>query len=145
MSADSHEDLGIVLAMVHVAWSDKALDETELELVQTEARDQGLDEEEVGLLRDALLRPPSVEVIARYLTTDESRKAAALAAYATALADHKLTFEEMDAFEQLCAGLGLSDSEQNEVRTFAEREVRLARAHEWEKALLLEEFAREEA
>ena len=144
MSASGHEDLGIALAMVHVAWSDNSLDGEELELIETEARDQGLDEEEIHELRGALLRPPPVEVIARYLTTDESRKAAAFAAYATALADHKLTFEEIDAFERLCVELGLSDSEQTEVRTFVEQRVRLARGNEWQKAFLLEEFAAED-
>jgi len=38
-----HEDLGIVLAMVFMSWSDQSLNEQEIQLIREEARNQGLD------------------------------------------------------------------------------------------------------
>lgn len=139
MSACSrHEDLGISLAMVFISWSDRSLAERELQLVREEARDQGLDEEEMDLLLRAIYEPPSLVTIASYLPTPESRKAAAVAAYVSALSDHTLTFEELDAFDQMCEAFGLSIPERDEIRAFGDREVRLSRTGGWQDAFLLE-------
>ena len=135
-----HEDLGILLAMVFLAWSDKSLSEDEIELIRKEVHDQGLSVQEVQLLLQAIYEPPSPETIATYLPTPQSRKAAAAAAHVVALADHSLTFTELDAFDRLCEALGLSAVERDEIRTFGEREIRLAREGRWPDALLLEKL-----
>ena len=133
-----HDDLGILLAMVFIAWSDKSLADDELQLIRAEAHDQGLDEQELSLLLQAIYQPPSPEIIATYLPTPQSRKAAAVAAYVAALSDHSLTFAELDAFDRLCEALDLSEAEREEIRDFGDRELRLARAGNWRDALLLE-------
>jgi len=136
--ASSHEDLGIILAMVFMSWSDQALAEQEIQLIREEARNQGLDEQELGILMQAMDQPPSLETIIAYLPSQESRKAAAVAAYVSALADHALTPEELDAFDQMCEAFGLSTSEREEIRAFGDREIRLTKAGDWQDVLLLE-------
>lgn len=133
-----HEDLGIILAMVFMSWSDQSLAEQEIQLIREEARNQGLDEEEMGILMEAIYQPPSLETILSYLPKRESRKAAAVAAYISALADHALTPVELDAFDRMCEAFELSASERDEVRTFGDREVNLSKVGDWRDALLLE-------
>ena len=81
--------------MVFMSWSDQSLNEQEIQLIREEARNQGLDEEELNLLSQVVHQPPSLEAILSYLPTLESRKAAATAAYVSALVDRKLTLEEL--------------------------------------------------
>lgn len=100
-----HEDLGIVLAMVFMSWSDQSLNEQEIQLIREEARNQGLDEEELNLLSQVVHQSPSLETIVSYLPSLESRKAAATAAYVSALVDRTLTLEELKAFDQMCKTL----------------------------------------
>lgn len=133
-----HEDLGIVLAMVFMSWSDQSLNEQEFQLIGEEARNQGLDEEEMNLLNQVVHQPPTLETIVSYLPTLESRKAAATAAYVSALVDRNLTLEESKAFDQMCKTFGLSELERDEIRAFGDREVPLTKAGEWKEALFLE-------
>jgi uncharacterized membrane protein YebE (DUF533 family) len=133
-----HEDLGIVLAMVFMSWSDQSLNEQEIRLIREEASNQGLDEEELNLLSQVIHQPPSLETIVSYLPTLESRKASATAAYVSALADHTLTLEELKAFDQMCKTFGLSELEQDEIRAFGDREIPLTKAGDWKEALFLE-------
>jgi uncharacterized membrane protein YebE (DUF533 family) len=133
-----HEDLGIVLAMVFMSWSDQSLNEQEIQLIHEEARNQGLDEEELNLLSQVVHHPPSLETIVSYLPTLESRKAAATAAYVSALVDHNLTLEELKAFDQMCKTFGLSELERDEIRVFGDREIPLTKAGDWKEALFLE-------
>jgi uncharacterized membrane protein YebE (DUF533 family) len=133
-----HEDLGIVLAMVFMSWSDQLLNEQEIQLIREEARNQGLDEEELNLLNQLVDQPPSLETIVSYLPTLESRKAAATAAYVSALVDRTLTIEELKAFDQMCKTFGLSELERDEIRAFGDREIPLTKAGEWKEALFLE-------
>jgi len=133
-----HEDLGIVLAMVFMSWSDQSLNEQEIQLIREEARNQGLDEEELNLLSQVVHQPPSLETIVSYLPTLESRKAAATAAYVSALVDRTLTLEELKAFEQMCKTFGLSELERDEIQAFGDREIPLTKAGEWKEALFLE-------
>lgn len=133
-----HEDLGIVLAMVFMSWSDQSLDEQEIQLIREEARDQGLDEDELNLLSQVIHQPPSLETIVSYLPTLESRKAAATAAYVSALVDRTLTLEELKAFDQMCETFGLSELERDAIRAFGDHELPLTEAGDWEKALFLE-------
>lgn len=133
-----HEDLGILLAMVFIAWADRSLADDELQLIREEAHDQGLDEEELSALLQTIYQPPSLGTIVSRLPTPQSRKAAAVAAYVTALSDRSLVPAELDAFDRLCEALGLSAAERDEIRTFGERELRLAREGNWGDALFLE-------
>ena len=133
-----HEDLGIVLAMVFISWSDQSLNEQEIQLIREEAQHQGLDEQELNLLSQMVHQPPSLETIFSYLPTLESRKAAATAAYIAALADHTLTLEELKAFDQMCKIFGFSEFEQDEIRAFGDREIPLTKAGNWKEALFLE-------
>jgi uncharacterized membrane protein YebE (DUF533 family) len=133
-----HEDLGIVLAMVFMSWSDQSLNEQEIQLIHEEARNQGLDEEELNLLSQVVHQPPSLETIVSYLPTLESRKAAATAAYVSALVDRTLTSEELKAFDQMCKTFGLSKLERDEIRAFGDREIPLTKAGDWKEALFLE-------
>jgi uncharacterized membrane protein YebE (DUF533 family) len=133
-----HEDLGIVLAMVFMSWSDQSLNEQEIQLIREEARNQGLDEEELNLLSQVVHQPPSLETIVSYLPTLESRKAAATAAYVSALVDRTLTLEELKAFDQMCKTFGLSELERDEIRVFGDREIPLTKAGDWKEALFLE-------
>lgn len=133
-----HEDLGIVLAMVFMSWSDQSLNEQEIQLIREEARNQGLDEEELNLLSQVVHQPPSLETIVSYLPTLESRKAAATAAYVSALVDRTLTLEELKAFDQMCKTFGLSELERDEIRAFGDREILLTKAGDWKEALFLE-------
>ena len=133
-----HEDLGIVLAMVFMSWSDQSLNEQEFQLIREEARNQGLDEEEMNLLNQVVHEPPSLETIVSYLPTLESRKAAATAAYVSALVDRTLTLEELKAFDQMCKTFGLSELERDEIRAFGDREIPLTKAGDWKEALYLE-------
>ena len=133
-----HEDLGIVLAMVFMSWSDQLLNEDEIQLIREEARNQGLDEEELNLLSQVVHQPPSLETIVAYLPTLDSRKAAATAAYVSALVDRTLTLEELEAFDQMCKTFGLSKLERDEIRAFGDREVPLTKAGDWKDALFLE-------
>lgn len=133
-----HEDLGIVLAMVFMSWSDQSLNEQEIQLIHEEARNQGLDEEELNLLSQVVHQPPSLETIVSYLPTLESRKAAATAAYVSALVDRTLTLEELKAFDQMCKTFGLSELERDEIRAFGDREIPLTKAGDWKEALFLE-------
>lgn len=135
-----HEDLGIVLAMVFMSWSDQSVNEQEIQLIREEARNQGLDEEELNLLSQAVHQPPSLDTIVSYLPTLESRKAAATAAYVSALVDHNLTLEELKAFDQMCKTFGLSEVERDEIRAFGDREVPLTKAGDWKDALFLEKI-----
>ncbi|TEU14784.1 MAG: hypothetical protein E3J21_14870 [Anaerolineales bacterium] len=136
--SSSHEDLGIVLAMVFMSWSDQSLAEQEIQLIREEARNQGLDEKELNILMQAIDQPPSLETIVSYLPTQESRKAAAVAAYVSALADHALAPEELEAFDQMCEVFGLTKLEQDEIRAFGDREIRLTKSGDWQDVLLLE-------
>jgi uncharacterized membrane protein YebE (DUF533 family) len=133
-----HEDLGIVLAMVFMSWSDQSLNEQELQLIREEALNQGLDEEEMNLLSQVVHQPPSLETIVSYLPTLASRKAAATAAYVSALVDRTLTLEELKAFDQMCKTFGLSELERDEFRAFGDREIPLTKAGDWKEALFLE-------
>ena len=133
-----HEDLGIVLAMVFMSWSDQSLNEQEIQLIREEARNQGLDEEELNLLSQVVHQPPLLETIVSYLPTLESRKAAATAAYISALVDRTLTLEELKAFDQMCKTFGLSELERDEIRAFGDREIPLTKAGDWKEALFLE-------
>ncbi len=133
-----HEDLGIVLAMVFMSWSDQSLNEQEIQLIREEARNQGLDEEELNLLSQVVHQPPSLETIVSYLPTLESRKAAATAAYVSALVDRTLTLEELKAFDQMCKTFGLSELERDEIQAFGDREIPLTQAGHWKEALFLE-------
>ena len=133
-----HEDLGIVLAMVFMSWSDQSLNEQEIQLIREEALNQGLDEEEMNLLSQVVHQPPLLETIVSYLPTLESRKAAATAAYVSALVDRTLTLEELKAFDQMCKTFGLSELERAEIRTFGDREIPLTKAGDWKEALFLE-------
>ena len=133
-----HEDLGIVLAMVFMSWSDQSLNEQEIQLIREEASNQGLDEEELNLLSQVVHQPPLLETIVSYLPTLESRKAAATAAYVSALVDRALTLEELKAFDQMCKAFGLSELERDEIRAFGDREIPLTKAGDWKEALFLE-------
>ena len=133
-----HEDLGIVLAMVFMSWSDKSLNEQEIQLIREEALNQGLDEEEMNLLSQVVHQPPSLETIVSFLPTLESRKAAATAAYVSALVDRTLTLEELKAFDQMCKTFELSELERDEIRAFGDREIPLTKAGDWKEALFLE-------
>ncbi len=133
-----HEDLGIVLAMVFMSWSDQSLNEQEIQLIREEAHNQGLDEDELNLLTQVVHQSPSLETIVSYLPTRESRKAAATAAYVSALADRTLTLEEFKAFDQMCKTFGLSELERDEIRAFGDREIPLTKAGDWKEALFLE-------
>lgn len=133
-----HEDLGIVLAMVFMSWSDQSLNEQEIQLIFEESRNQGLDVDELNLLRQALHQPPSLEAIVSYLPTPVSRKAAAIAAYISALADHSLTLEEIETFDQMCKAFGLSELERDEIRAFGDSEIPLTKSGDWKEALFLE-------
>ena len=73
-----------------------------------------------------------------YLPTLESRKAAATAAYVSALVDRTLTLEELKAFDQMCKTFGLSELERDEIRAFGDREIPLTKAGDWKEALYLE-------
>ena len=137
-TSTEHEDLGIVLAMVFMSWSDQLLNEQEIQLIREEARNQGLDEEELNLLSQVVHQPPSLETIVSYLSTLESRKAAATAAYVSALVDRNLTLEELKAFDQMCKTFGLSELERDEIRAFGDREIPLTKAGDWKEALFLE-------
>lgn len=137
-TSTEHEDLGIVLAMVYMSWADQSLSEEELQLIHEEAHNQGLDEEELYLLSQVIHEPPTLETIVSYLPTLESRKAAATAAYISALADRVLTLEELNAFEQMCKTFGLSELDQDEIRAFGNREIPLTKAGNWQEALFLE-------
>jgi len=137
-TSTEHEDLGIVLAMVFMSWSDQSLNEQEIQLIREEARNQGIDEEELNLLNQVVHQPPSLETIVSYLPTLESRKAAATAAYVSALVDRTLTLEELKAFDQMCKTFGLSELERDEIRAFGDREIPLTKAGDWKEALFLE-------
>jgi len=133
-----HEDLGIVLAMVFMSWSDQSLNEQEIQLIYEESRNQGLDEEELNLLSQMVHQPPILETIVSYLPTLESRKSAATAAYISALADRNLTLDELKAFDQMCKTFGLSELERDEIRAFGDREIPLTKTGDWKEALFLE-------
>ena len=133
-----HEDLGIVLAMVFMSWSDQSLNEQEIQLIREETCNQGLDEEELNLLSQVIHQSPSLETIVSYLPSLESRKAAATAAYVSALVDRTLTLEELKAFDQMCKTFGLSELERDEIRAFGDREIPLTKAGDWKEALYLE-------
>ena len=133
-----HEDLGIVLAMVFMSWSDQSLNKQEIQLIHEEARNQGLDEDELNLLSQVIHQQPSLETIVSYLPTLESRKAAATAGYVSALVDRTLTLEELKAFDQMCKTFGLSELERDEIRAFGDREIPLTKAGDWKEALYLE-------
>jgi uncharacterized membrane protein YebE (DUF533 family) len=137
-TSTEHEDLGIVLAMVFMSWSDLSLNEQEIQLIREEACNQGLDEEELNLLSQMVHQPPSLETIVSYLPTLESRKAAAIAAYVSALVDRTLTLEELKAFDQMCKTFGFSELERDEIRAFGDREIPLTKAGDWKEALFLE-------
>jgi hypothetical protein len=92
----------------------------------------------MNLLSQVVHQPPLLETIVSYLPTLESRKAAATAAYVSALVDRQLTLEELKAFEQMCKTFELSDSERDEIRAFGDREIPLTKAGEWKEALFLE-------
>lgn len=121
-------DLGILLAMVFMSWSDKQISEEELQLIQEKAKDEGLDEQEVSILMQATIQPPLLETIVSYLPTPESRKAAATIAYLVAWSDSVLTAQELDAFNTMCAALGLSSSERDEIRELGDRKIRREQA-----------------
>ena len=145
MTAGSHdrEDLGILLSMAYLAWADRSLDERELALLREEAGDQGLSDGEVNELIAAMLtEAASISNISEALPTVEGKKGALFSAYVTALADHQLSMAELDAFDALCEGLGMSSEDATEIRQAAEREVRAVRAGDWEQPLFLERLLR---
>jgi uncharacterized membrane protein YebE (DUF533 family) len=121
-----------------MSWSDQSLSEQELHLILEEARNQGLDEEELRLLSQAVHQPPALETIVSYLPTLESRKAAATAAYVSALVDRTLTSEELNVFDKMCKTFGLSELERDEIRAFGDREIPLTKVGDWKEALFLE-------
>lgn len=138
----THDDLGITFAMIYVAWADGALAQTELALIAQEAADQGLDGDELAMLKDALLSRPSAADVAALLSTIDARKAALYAAHATVWADQRVELVELDALTELAAAFGLSASDHNEVSTAARRTMEQARAGAWAPALLVEEIAK---
>ncbi len=121
-----------------MSWSDQSLNEQEIQLIREEARNQGLDEEELHLLSQVICQPPSLETIVSYLPSLEARKAAATAAYISALIDRNLTIEEIKTFYQMCKTFGLSELEWEEIRAFGDREIPLTKAGDWKGALFLE-------
>lgn len=116
-------DLGLLLSMVFMSWSDSKLSDSEKQLLEIRARDEGLDEQDVNILMQAAIEAPLLETIEAYLPTAESRKAAATAAYLTALNDNILTEEELLAFEKMCEALGLSEAERQDVRKLGEQQL----------------------
>jgi len=112
-------DLGILLAMVFMSWSDHKLTEEEVQLIERRARDEGLDEQEVNLLMRSTVRPPLVETIAHYLPTLESRRAAATVAYLSAISDDKVTEKECEAFGHICDALGLPEQDRQDIQKLA--------------------------
>ena len=133
-----HDDLGILLAMIFAAWADGRITHDEIQLVREEIADQGLDQLELSIAREALLEPPTAERVARLFTTDDARMAGLLAAHITVLSDANLAFDEIRALSDLGDAMGLGEEAQAEVRQFAEREAGLIRAKDWEGTLLLE-------
>ena len=133
-----HEQMGMILAMMFLAWSDRSLAESELALIESEAQKGGFDEEELIPLFEAVHHSLTPEVIVSYLPSIESRKAAAIGAYMVALADHSLSNVELEAFDALCRALEIPEEERDEIRSFGERELYLAQTHNWRDALLLE-------
>ncbi|MFQ5640214.1 MAG: RNA-binding domain-containing protein [bacterium] len=109
-------DLGILLAMVFMSWSESEITEEDIRLLETRAEDEGLEERDVAILRQSIHQPPLLTTIASYLPTPESKRAAATIAYLTALSDNELTEKELSAFEKMCRELGLSQTEQDEIR-----------------------------
>lgn len=122
--ASTDLDLGILLAMVFMSWSDSKLSEREIRLIEKRAHDQELDEHEVNILLQATVHPPLLETIVSYLPSPESRKAAATIAYLTALSDSILTEAELAAFDKMCAALDLTQSDRTEIRKLGERQMR---------------------
>jgi len=116
-------DLGILLAMVFMSWSDHKLTEDEINLIERRARDEGLDEQEVNLLMRATVHPPLVETIANYLPTMESKKAAATIAYLSAISDNKVTARECEAFGRICDALGLQDKDRKDIQALASKSL----------------------
>ncbi len=116
-------DLGILLALVFMSWSDENLSAEEIQLLKKRARDEGLEENEVKMLHEATLRPPLLETIATYLPTPESRNAAATVAYLTALTDSILTENELAAFDKMCQTLQLSQTERKNILRLGEQRI----------------------
>lgn len=124
-TADASEDLdlGVLLAMVFMSWSHESLSDAERQLLETRARDEGLEEDEVRALREAMQTRPLLETIASYLPTRESRKAAATIAYLTALSDSIITESERAAFEKMCDVLGISLGERDDILMLGEQRI----------------------
>ena len=120
-------DLGILLAMIFMSWSDEDLTATDVQLLRERARDDGLEEKDVKVLTEALLQPPLLETIVSYLPSHEARKAAATAAYLVALDDEVLTLDELHAFDEMCTALGLTAEEREEIRALGRKSKRLNR------------------
>lgn len=118
-------DLGILLAMIFMSWSDEKLSENDISLIEGRARDEGLDEQEANMLMQAIVQPPLLETVVSYLPTPESRKAAATIAYLTALSDSVLASKELAAFDKMCEALQISQSDRDEIRKLGEGQIRL--------------------
>lgn len=115
-SAAAELDLGILLAMIFMSWSDENITESDIKLLEERARDEGLDEEEVAILLQATFKPPLLENIVSFLPTHDSRRAAATVAYLTAISDNVLSSNEFKAFDKMSEALGLNESERNDIR-----------------------------
>jgi len=122
-SPEEELDLGILLAMVFMSWSDERLSENEQNLLESRARDEGLEESEIRLLHEAKSKPPLLNTIVPYLPTKEASKAAATIAYLTALSDSVVTDKEKQAFEKMCDALGLSDEEREDILQLGEQRI----------------------
>lgn len=139
--SSSHEDLGILLAMLYMAWSDRALSQDELKLVAQEVGDQGLSKQETKILADAVVEgQPTLEDIKKYLSSEEARKAAITAACLVAYSDKAIRFEELDAFDELCVALNITDEEKMEIKDYADRCFRLVKEADVESLSLIKLF-----
>ncbi len=115
-SAAAELDLGILLAMIFMSWSDQNITENDIKLLEERARGEGLEEEEVAILLQATFKPPLLENIVSFLPTHNSRRAAATVAYLTAISDNVLSSNEFKAFDKMCEALGLNESERHDIR-----------------------------
>lgn len=142
-SPASHQDLGILLSMLYVAWADDELSASELATLKAEIADQGLDEAEARMVYEALPDPPPPEAIARFLPEPESRLAALSAAYVMAFADASLAVSEMHRLDELARAFSISEAKHERVRALAFRQVQYAHQGRWQEALFLENIIEE--
>lgn len=123
-----NDDLGIVLAMVYVAWADDVLTKSELDAIVEEAADQGLDEQELLAVKDAITNSPEPDEISRLLSTSDAKKAALSAAYAVSYADAAVDFREVDALKTLARAFQLCDADVEQVSAFARQTLEAKRS-----------------